>query len=487
MATGEVVIIVFEKKTVQVIYGIIMSPRLVGVVHGPTLAAARDQISQAMPYADLLEIRLDLFDPKDLDEIKQLPRKKPFLFTFRKKSQGGGRDLSEQDRLALFEHALVHEPEYCDIETDTELTFFDRIKNKYPKMQIIGSFHALEKMPEDLEACFEKMQKPQISFYKMAVATPSANDALQLLAFAKEHEHLTCIGLGPDASFSRILAPIIGVDFCYASIEESSNGLGQVSLKTLCDVYQFKSKNQETKIYALLGDPVDKSVGHLFHNRLFSGEAIYIKIHLAIPELTRFFSLMRKFPFRGFSITMPLKEQLHRYLTRIEPVTALIGSVNTIVIEGEHLIGHNTDGRAVVAVLLQRLKTLKDRKVTLIGAGGVARAIAYELVQQGASVLAVNRTFERAEVLAKAFGCKAGKLDELEDSQAEILINTVPVDLLFSPELFSHSQIVIDLVYWEQETPLLKMAKERGATCIGGMEIFEEQAREQQKIWFGKK
>jgi 3-dehydroquinate dehydratase/shikimate dehydrogenase len=229
---------------------------------------------------------------------------------------------------------------------------------------------------------------------------------------------------------------------------------------------------------------VDKSVGHLFHNRSFPNNAIYVKFHVAIPELTSFFSLMRKLPFHGFSITMPLKEQLDRFLTRSDSAATAIGSVNTILIDEGHLIGYNTDGIAVASVLLHRMKSLRDRKVVLLGAGGSARAIAYELLQYGASVLCLNRTFERAEALAIAFGCRAGRLEDLGDAHPEILINTIPKDLLFSSELFSPSMIVMDLIYWEHETPLLNMAKQRGCTCITGIEIFEEQARAQQKIWF---
>jgi 3-dehydroquinate dehydratase/shikimate dehydrogenase len=461
-----------------------LSSRLVAVVVGPTLAAAREQIEMAQEYADLMEIRLDLLDPQALKKVKDLPRPKPVIFTFRRKSQGGGRDdLSEGERLALFEQLLVLKPEYCDLETDTELSFFDRIKNKYPEMKIIGSFHDLEKIPEKMESIFEKMQKPHISYYKIAVAAHSVNDAIYLLGFAKEHKNLTCVGIGPFGTCSRILAPLVGADFCYASIEEGADGLGRLDLKTLCEVYHFKSKARKN-IYALLGDPVEKSIGHLFHNKSFPKDSIYIKLHLAIPELTRFFSVMRKLPFKGFSVTMPLKEQLDRYLTRIDSVAAVIGSVNTIVAEEAHLIGYNTDGIGAAEALLRHCKSIKGLNVVILGAGGSARAIAYELIERGASVVVLNRSIERAEALANAFGCKAGRMEELKDQKYDVLINTIPADLLFAPDLLIPKAMVMDIVYWEPETPLLKLAKERGCHCINGLEVFEEQALAQQKIWF---
>jgi 3-dehydroquinate dehydratase / shikimate dehydrogenase len=459
--------------------------RLVGVVKGPTIAAAKEQMSRALPFADLIEIRLDLFDPKALLNLKELPRQKPIILTFRKKSQGGARDILEQERLALFEKCLSCQPEYCDIETDTDLSFFDRVCQKHPQMQIVGSFHDFEAMPANLEEVFEKMQRPQIAHYKIAVMAKTVNDALHLMAFAKEKKQLTCIAMGHDGQVSRILGPLIGSELCYAAVDEVDSPLGQLSLSSLCNVYHFRDLNPQTKIYALLGDPVDKSQGHLFHNQSFPPGAVYVKLHMAIPDMPRFFSLMRKFSFAGFSVTMPLKEQLEKYLTRIDPASIAIGSVNTILVQDEHLIGYNTDGAGAM-MALEHHGPVKGRRIAILGAGGSARAIAYEAIARGAKVIVLNRTVERAQALAKDFGCEAAPLEEFSKTRYDVLINTVPVDLIYDPQFLDPSAIVMDIVYWETETPLLKAARERGCLCINGWEMFQQQALLQQKIWFNR-
>ena len=458
--------------------------RLVGIIKGPTLAAAKEQIAQASNDADILEIRLDLLDSKALSHLNDLPRTKPRLFTFRKKSHGGARDLTEQERLEIFEKCLSARPEYCDIETDTDHVFFENIAKKYPQMQIIGSLHEFNGIPANLLETFERMHKPQIAFYKLAIMVQTVGDALRLMSFAKEHEHLTCIAMGPEGQISRILSPLIHSDFCYASLEEGDAPWGQLSLKTLCDVYRFKILSESAKIFALLGDPVEKSIGPVFHNPSFPKTAVYVKLHLAIPDLPFFFSIMRKFPFGGFSVTMPLKEQVQKYLTRIDPASAAIGSVNTILVQDEHMIGYNTDGAGALNAL-ERHGKVEGRHIAILGAGGSARAIAYEALQRKAKVTVLNRTLERAQALAKDFGCEGGPLEDFSKTKYDILINTVPVDLIFDPQSLIESKIVMDIVYWENETPLLKAARERGCICVNGMEMYKEQALLQQKIWFG--
>jgi 3-dehydroquinate dehydratase/shikimate dehydrogenase len=455
---------------------------LVGVIEGPTLARAKEQIGKA-DLADVLEIRLDSLEPKALLRLTELPRTRPWIMTFRRKPEGGANGLPEQERLSLFEKCLSCQPEYCDIESDTEFAFFERIAQAFPRMQIISSFHDFEGMPKSLEGTLQKMHRPHVSHYKMAVTAKTVNDALHLMAFARTKKQLTCIAMGEEGQITRILSPIFGSKFCYAVIEEAESLIGQLSLEVLSHVYRFKEIGPDWQIYALLGDPVCKSIGHLYHNKTFPKGAVYLKLRLAIPDLPLFFSLMRQFPFAGFSVTMPLKELLKPFLTQTDPTASAIGSINTIQIEKGQLIAYNTDGAGALDTLESRL-SVKGRHIAVLGAGGSARAIVYEAIRRGAHVTVLNRTLERAQALASDFHCKAAPLEDFSLIRYDVLINTVPVDLIFDPESFDPSAVIMDIVYWEVETPLLKAARERGCTCIDGTEIFYSQARLQQQIWF---
>jgi 3-dehydroquinate dehydratase/shikimate dehydrogenase len=457
--------------------------QLVAVIFGPSIAKAKEQIAQAAAKgADLVEIRLDRFEAAALDKLSDLPRALPLIFTFRKLAHGGACEMEEEKRLALFEKCLEAKPDYCDIETDTDLGFFETIKKKHPKIKIIGSFHNLNERPP-LEETLAHMQKPHIEHYKLAVAAQSASEALRIMLFTQQHKRLTCIGLGESGQITRILAPLFGNEFCYAALDAEDAIFGQLTLEELVELYRFKTLDQKTHAYALIGHPTSKSVGHLFHNKSFPKDAVYVKIDLDVPELPLFFSLIRQLPFAGFSITMPLKELLGRFLTSVDPVAEQIGSVNTIIIEKEHWCGFNTDGVGALDALESHQK-VKGKKVVVLGSGGSARAIAYEAIQRGAKVTVLSRTPEHREALAKDFGCEAAGLEELGNLSFDVLINSIPVDLIFDAKELPPKATVMDIVYWEEETPLLKIAKERGCKTIGGMEMFEGQARLQQKIWF---
>jgi shikimate dehydrogenase len=258
--------------------------------------------------------------------------------------------------------------------------------------------------------------------------------------------------------------------------------MGQLSLKTLCETYRFKTITEQTKIFALLGDPVAPSAGHVFYNRHLPANAVFVNLHMPIPDLPFFFSIMRKFPFGGFSISVPLKEQLEKFLTRIDPASAAIGSINTVKVEGEHLIGYNTDGAGALDALEER-KKIKGLNVAILGAGGSARAIAYESTKRGAKVTAFNRTIERAQALATDFGCHFLPLEDFSKISYDVLINTVPVDLLFDSASLHPDAIVMDIVVREHVTPLLQAAQKRGCTWIDGQEVFEKKAKLQLKIW----
>ncbi len=459
--------------------------QIVSIIYGPSISKAKEQLKKAAAEgADLAEIRLDRFELEELGRLSELPRSLPLIFTFRKKAHGGACELDDAERQSLFLRCLEANPDYCDIETDTESSFFEEVKKRHPKIKIIGSFHDLEKMPP-LEETLDAMQKPHVSHYKLAVLVQSASEAMKLLLFARERENLTCIGLGEAGQITRILGPLFGVGFCYAPIEKEDALFGQIALSDLHGIYRFRMLSPKTLIYALIGHPVAKSVGHLYHNKSFPKTAVYVKIDLDIPEMPLFFSLIRKLPFAGLSVTMPLKELLGKFLTSVEPDAAAIGSVNTMKIEEEHWRGFNTDGKGALQALERHVK-VKGKHVVVLGAGGSARAIIFEALQKGAKVTVLNRTVERREALAKEFGCKAAGLDELGKLSFDVLINSIPADLLFDAKELPPKAVVMDIVYWEKETPLLKLAKERGCIAIGGMEMFEEQALLQQKIWFEK-
>lgn len=392
------------------------------------------ELESAISLADAVEFRLDL-----LEGVKPIPL--PAIYTFRK-------DLTRVEKF------LEHQPAYCDLEADTDPHFVYKIAQKFPKVQLIGSYHNFDHTP-DLDLLFARMQHGGFSYYKIATHAASTLDMLRLMIFAKKHPEVSCIALGADGRPSRILGPIVGNTFNYAGLEEDHQ-LHRYSLQQLHEIFHFSKLNPATRIYGLIGDPVDHSPGHLFHNEQFKDRnAVYIKMRLQPHELGAFFSIVKELPFSGLSVTMPLKKAVIPFLDQLDTE---IGAVNTIAF-GDKIVGTNTDAPGALNAIEKHFK-VQNRRVAILGAGGTAQAIAYEAKRRGAAVMIYDRA-------------------SLNDIQPyDLLINTVPVDLNIEP---IPGTAVMDAVYTQQG--LLSRAKARDCICIRGEEMFVEQALLQQKKW----
>lgn len=468
---------------------------LVCAITESTIEKVLAEVEKAVPLADAIELRIDYLDPEAISRIGEVVAAclLPLIFTLRRADQGGRREMEKKQRLGLIEQLLArHHPAYCDLEADTDPAFLDRIGNKFPKTQLIGSYHDFEKTPADLEAILNQMVHPCFSIYKIAVKAKSTLDCLKLMIFLQNHSskrNLCCISMGEFGKSSRVIGKILGNALDYSANEEEQTQLHRYNLKTLLDVFHYRNLNAKTRIYSLIGDPVEQSPGHFFHNEEFRKHkinAVYIKMKTQPEDTAELFSLIRQLPFSGLSVTIPLKEVVFSYMDQIAPDAQQIGAINTVKIAGGILKGSNTDAPGALNAIERHLK-VKNKKVAVLGAGGTARAIVFEAKKRGASVTIFNRTEDRAKELAVEMRCQGFSLEELSSHPYDLLVNTTAP----SPDgkaPIPASQVipktaVMDVVYYPKETPILKEAKGRGCSCIYGEEMFREQAFLQQEIW----
>ena len=451
-------------------------------------------------FVDCVELRLDYFTKLDLAQIKQLCAEfsVPKIFTLRKKPQGGFFSGTEPERLSLIEKLIALEPEYFDIEYDVPHKFVQKIHQAYPQVQLISSYHDFNTTPENLDEILEQMQQPEIAVYKIAGKANSTLDTMRMLSFVFKHnksKKITGICMGELGKASRILAPVINSYFNYVATGNKQTAPGQLNIADL-EIYNYPKLNSDTKIYALLGDPIKYSKGHIIRNQTFVQEkknAVYVKFKLLQTELKNFFKLVKTLPFGGFSVTMPHKEAVIPYLDKLDTAVKVIQAVNTIVIKNGKLIGYNTDSIGALNAIEQQIQ-VKGKNIIIVGAGGTAKAIAYEALQRGGKVTIINRTVARAEKLAAQLGCQGFGIDyfdKLTPAKCDILINATSLGMtgheqaLPIPEkLLASHQIVLDMVAAPPETLLMKSAQARGCTAINGKVPYVIQGLEQHRLWF---
>lgn len=465
------------------------------------LLTARQQIAQAVPYADVLELRLDYWSELNVEELRILREELtlPVLFTLRKKSQGGYCNLNEPQRLDLIDQLSVLLPDYIDLEQDVPIPFAVALKDRHPNIQLIRSYHDFSQTPDNLTDLIRELYHPIFSYFKIAVFAQTILDTLRLLFFMQSNSQqypLIGIAMGAYGEATRILAPVVGSSFTYGSIsDEEAAAPGQLTLAELTNLYRVHLLNRDTAIYALLGDPVRSSRGPLFHNAAFSElhkNAVYIHLRIPPKDLAVAITYLRQLPFCGFSITMPLKEMIGPLLDRIDAADEKIGAINTISVEQGEWVGLNTDGKGAIAAIAQQIK-IAHKTLVILGAGGSAKAIAFEAVTQGATVIILNRTAEKAHQLAQLLKCSGGGLDQVDSLLAngyDVMINTLPPvinsrieDFPLQSQHFLSRAIVMDIVYNEGETAFVQLAKAAGCLVVDGNEMFVQQAKLQQQRW----
>lgn len=474
---------------------------LIAVIPVTDYASAERELQLAQQASvDGIELRLDYLKNLDISRISNLRAAchLPVIFTLRKKSQGGLYAHNEDQRLDILLDLCRLNPDYLDIEYDTATDFLQKLSQDFPQIKLICSYHNFEYTPEDLDKIFQSMQAPYFTAYKIATQANNTVDALRMLQFSQninqQQHNFTGICMGEDGQCTRILSPVINNYFHYAILNQEKNtASGQLSIDELITIYHFRQLTNTTKIYAVLGNPVNSSVGYILHNRairIMGENAVYIKLRLTADELPAAIALCRHLPFAGFSITMPLKEATVALLDEVDPTAKAIAAINTIALRQQCYIGFNTDGKGAVQALAEVLP-LNKQTIIIIGAGGAARAIAYIAHQQGAKIIILNRTLAKAQKLAAEVAGQAEQLTadfDLNKWNYTTLVNTLPASAYAEKNLqaltLQPNRLAMDIVYRPLMTPFLKWASEANYHCIAGSKMYINQALQQIQHWY---
>ena len=255
--------------------------------------------------------------------------------------------------------------------------------------------------------------------------------------------------------------------------------------------------NASTRICCLIGNPVEHSLSPLIHNAGYQALGInYAYVSFQVSDIKRAIEGLKGLDIRGASVTIPHKTSAIEYLDRLDPEAEAIGAVNTIVNDDGVLTGYNTDGYGALQALSEKVPALSGKRAVLVGGGGGATAIAAGLKAKGVKLVVLNRSQDKAAILAEKVSAQGfGGLDKLtEIASADILINATAVgmrpdtDQSVIPEELLHDRLtVFDIVYNPRETRLLTEAREKGCTVVYGDRMLLYQAAGQFELFTGLK
>jgi len=482
--------------------------RVCAVVAARSAADAARQVKAAISAsgrAHIVELRLDFL--ANHAEIMRLlgwaarqPKIPVLIATCRRHRAGGFFRGSAGDEIAVLERAVAAGCRWCDVEVETARRVGARqLKGALAPARLLISTHEFRRLPRNLPALMRRLGGHGGDAIKIAAACRSLADVRRLLELARERPDVVVVPMGEAMLAARILALRHGSALAYAPVAQST-APGQIPFDEIGHVYRLRRRfgssragiDLQTSLYGVIGDPVGHSLSPLMHNAAFAARgknAMYLPFR--VRELPDFIAAVQPFQIAGFSVTLPHKERILRYLDHCDPLAAEIGAVNTVIVHAGKLCGYNTDFTGVLRAIERRLP-LSSSSVLLIGAGGAARAAAFALARAGAKVSIWARRPKPARALADAVGGQAINRGEIARRSFDAIVNCTPVGMhpgggspLESHEL--NCRLVMDLIYRPLKTELLRRAERRGIETISGVDMFVAQGVAQWELWMGER
>jgi 3-dehydroquinate dehydratase/shikimate dehydrogenase len=481
--------------------------KLCVAIQGATPAEIWQRAAAAAEETKFLEFRLDalakpLAAMAGLQEFLARHREVSAIATCRRKQFGGHFVGSLTAELEVLLKAAEAGCSIMDLEVESaeeakasQLAKF-RAGIREAGAALLVSFHDFTRT-KGLEQAAERIEAFEPDYMKVVSTARALADNLAVLKLIEDHSlssHVVGIAMGEEGLISRVLGPRAGAAFTFASSDDGEETApGQVSARTLLDLYRLDQLDQATRIFGVAGNPIGHSLSPLMHNTAFRRESVNaVMLPLKVRALNDLLTVVRDLPLGGVAVTMPLKQEVLPHLANMDPLTARIGACNTLRTGADgKLYGFNTDVAGVVRPLEKRMR-LKGARIVVLGAGGAARAAVFGLVEQGAEVFVVNRTHETAVALARKAHAKSLKQELLAKNRFDALINTTPCGMAGVKQALPikedelNAGLVFDMVYNPLDTPLLKLAHSRGIPIISGLEMFVQQGARQFEIWTGK-
>lgn len=266
------------------------------------------------------------------------------------------------------------------------------------------------------------------------------------------------------------------------------------------------SRSYKAELVGVFGYPVAENPTGVMQEAAFRARGLnwrYLTIEVRPEQLADAMLGLRAFNMRGINLTIPHKVAVIPYLDRLSPEAEVMGAVNTVVREGDQLIGHNTDGKGFLRSVREDAGVdPQGKRIVFLGAGGAARAMTVELALAGAAhITVVNRTPGRGQELVKLLREKTPVEAEFAPwqgeyavpAEADILVNATSIGLFpnvdeMPPVVMSSIQpglLVCDVIPNPPRTAFLRAAEARGARTLDGLGMLVYQGAIAFQMWTG--
>jgi 3-dehydroquinate dehydratase/shikimate dehydrogenase len=480
--------------------------KICAVVAGESAAAMWRQLNRALAETRMIELRLDwLANDGEIDRfLARLASNGrggavrsggvTLIATCRRREAGGRYRGTIAKQLVHLGAALRAGCEWYDLEIESASRCPSELLDVLlGEGQQICSAHFFQRAPKDLKRVVASLSSVRPDAIKIAAQCESLSEARRVMAIARGRRDVIAVAMGDVALPMRVLGLRERRNFVYAPVENAT-APGQVTLGDMVNLYRADRITRRTRVYGVIGNPISHSLSPQLQNAGFEARGIdAVYLPFLVRDLKDFCDSIAPLRIKGFSVTLPHKEEILRYLDDCDELAASIGAVNTVSVRANgNLFGYNTDYVGVLRALERRMP-LRGGRVLIFGAGGVARAVAFALSRAGASVGICARRAARATALARAAGGEAIARKHLKSEFFDAIINATPAGMypaiehspLEADEL--NCRLVFDTIYRPRVTKLMQLAAHRGIETVSGVEMFVAQGTAQWEIWTGRR
>lgn len=427
---------------------------------------------------------------------------------------------------------------------------FDDLVQRH-RTRVIVSSHDFAGVPRDLATRVRAMRGTGAAVIKVAITATRLTDTLPLLEIAREGPAVV-IGMGDAGVPSRLLAARFGSHWTYAG---NSVAPGQVPVQRMVEQFRFRAVGPGTAIYGVVGDNAMRAMSPAMHNAAFAAAGIdAVSVPLRAADFADFLTFADALGIAGVSVTIPFTIDALHASASADELTRAVGAANTLrrcgpaeagpyvpnVEAGSSYVGAgfsrpggreweatNTDVEGFLEPLdaiagadlrrtpnaqlptpsdwelgigsweLSKVRPYNGLRVSVLGAGGAARAVVVALRSRGARVTVHVRRTDRAQEVAsglnrKLQGVQVGPWPPVPGSW-DVLVNCTPLGSASAREESPlpggpfGGRLVYDLTYGSAESPLLREARLAGCATLDGLPMIMAQAERQFEWWTGRR
>src|SRR5580704_7093253 len=348
-----------------------------------------------------LEFRLDYlpFPERGLQAIRKFLARHAdcmLLATCRRRQNHGRFHGSIEEQIRVLEAARDAGAKAVDVEIESTENCTDRLASLRTGAALLISYHNYGGTPPRLDSILRRMTEIPADGYKVVTTArkPSDNHRVLMLAKSNPKTPTVLLAMGEIGFATRVLSPAFGGMYTYAAPNAAGGtASGQICARQFRNLYRIGKFTRDARIYGVIADPVRHSISPAVHNRAFQArraDAVYLPFLVKPVQLKDFLMFADKLPVAGFSVTLPHKQRILRYLDVIDPAARRIGAVNTVWRRAGKWRGTNTDADGVTMPLNRRVRVAKS-SVLVVGNGGAARGAAFALAAAGAKLAITGR------------------------------------------------------------------------------------------------